>query len=68
MSKSHKGELNHFYGKHHSEASLEKMSKKLKGRKGTFKNRKHTAETKQKMVNAWIIRRSKINHKECVNE
>lgn len=49
MSEAHKGEINHFYGKHHSEETKRKISEAHKGKQSWNKGIKHTEETKKKI-------------------
>ena len=48
MSKSHKGEKNHFFGQHHTKKSREKMSEAQKGNKSHL-GCHHTIEVKKRM-------------------
>jgi hypothetical protein len=59
-SKNALGEKNPFFGKKHSEESHIKMSNSLKGRKSPNKGKKFTEEHKQKLRDAWVIRRLKL--------
>jgi len=52
ISESHKGEKNHFFGKHHSNESKRKISKNKKGQKPWMTGRYHTKESRQKMSEA----------------
>jgi group I intron endonuclease len=47
MSKSHKGEKNHFYGKHHSEDVKKKMSKAKLGKKPLLESKIKIREAKK---------------------
>lgn len=53
MSESHKGEKNHFYGKNHTDESLEKMRKASLGN-NNWLGRKHSEESKEKIRQARI--------------
>lgn len=44
-----KGELNPFYGKHHSDETKNKISQANKGNKSSFLGRRHTDESKRKI-------------------
>lgn len=52
MSEDRTGEGNIMYGKHHSKETKQKISKTLTGRKAS-------EETRQRMREAWVIRRQK---------
>lgn len=49
MSESHKGEKNHFYGRHHTEESKQKMREAVSGEKSYWYGRKRTNENKIKV-------------------
>lgn len=53
MSKSHMGENNHFYGKHHTNETKRKIAEslgdKVKGKNNPFYGKHHTEETKRKL-------------------
>lgn len=50
ISDSHKGELNPFYGKKHSDSSREKMSKSLVGREFSAEHRARLGESNRRRI------------------
>ena len=68
ISESHKGEKNHFYGKHHSVESKKKMSKSSKGKICSQETKMKMSETRKGLI-PWNTGKTLSNeHKEKISK